>query len=147
MADQKVIDWFLEQYDTGNAISQEAIDLLVKGLRARRKRGKPSKKAPLPAILALYELCTADLIAEYTQKENDSAIRKSLKRSKDQGWQVIRLDNYIDKNGKPLVYKKGRLSREYSRQIHLIYGNEPAVYCFNFKLNESNQLELLRSKF
>ncbi len=43
MANQVVIDWFLELYDAGNEITPDVIKVLAKGLRARKKVAQVEK--------------------------------------------------------------------------------------------------------
>lgn len=139
MANQQIVDWFLNKYDTGESIDQRTIDLLAKALRKKGK-GRPAHKMTPITILALYELCTAALITEYMDTKDESTIRKAIRKAKKEGYTTVRFDNYIDENGKPLIYAKGKLSSTKSRQIFILSPGVPILYCFNFWLDEKNKL-------
>lgn len=137
MANQDVIDWFLEFYDAGNEITPEVIKLLANGLRTR-KRGRPSRKITHIAILALYQLCTAEKIVELLNKGDVSTIRKSIAKAKDEGWTYITLHNFVDKKGK-VVPEKSWDCKTKSRQIWLDNGKQ--TKCFTFFI-ENNELKV-----
>ena len=126
MANQVVIDWFLELYDAGNEITPDVIKVLAKGLRARKK-GRPSRKITHIAILALYQLCTAERIVELLNKGDVSNIRKSIAKAKEEGWIYVTSHNFVDKKSKQIPEKSWDFEGK-SRQIWLDNGNE--TKCF-----------------
>ena len=137
MANQDVIDWFLELYDAGKEITPEVVKLLAKGLRTR-KRGRPSRKITHIATLALYQLCTAEKIVELLNKGDVSTIRKSIAKAKEEGWTYITAHNFVDKKGKVVTEKSWDYETK-SRQIWLDNGTE--TRCFTF-LIENNELKV-----
>jgi hypothetical protein len=137
MANQDVIDWFLEIYDAGNEITPEVVKLLANGLRTR-KRGRPSRKITHIATLALYQFCTAEKIVELLNKGDVSTIRKSIAKAKEEGWVYVTAHNFVDKKGKQTPERSWDYEGK-SRQIWLDNGTE--TRCFTF-LIEDNELKV-----
>ena len=134
MANQDVIDWFLELYDAGKEITPEVVKLLAKGLRTR-KRGRPSRKITHIATLALYQLCSAERIVELLNKADVSTIRKSIAKAKEEGWVYVTAHNFVDKKGKQIPEKSWDFEGK-SRQIWLDNGNETKCFTFSIKNNQ-----------
>ena len=134
MANQKTIDRFLEVYDAGDEITPEIIEKLVEGLRPRKK-GRPKQKITHIAIFALYQLITAERIAELTNTSDVSTIRKAIARAVKEKWIYCEIQNYVDKNGKLVPHKKWN-EGEKSRQIWLDNGKESLHFTFSIENNE-----------
>lgn len=137
MANQKIIDWFLKKYDSGEQITPQIIDQLVTGLRPRG-RGRPGLQRIHLLYLALNHICTAEQMIVYLNKGNVSSVRKLVKKARNEGWEVVDFRNCTDKKGKKIRRKKGPLSKEDIKEVWIDNGEE--LHYFYFNLDHKGKL-------
>lgn len=141
MANQKTIDWFLKKYDSGEVITPEMIDILVKkGLRFNEVGRRENKYSPV-ALFALRQLCPVKVIAGYIYK-TERAVRAAIAKAKTDGWFELGI---ADSNDESASSEQGALSQRLSRQV--LVSNSRESYAFAFYLDASNRLAIEYERF
>jgi hypothetical protein len=145
MANQKVIDWFLEKKKSGEQITPEIIEHLANALEKRRV-GRPNYQITHLFYLALNHICTVEAMMDCLEDENDngkvrdvSSVGKLIQKARRDGWSIFYSESSMPK-AKTKKDLKLLISKQKNKNIQVWIDSKEKIISFTFKFNSDEKI-------